>query len=49
MNKYLSLLLLGSMVQFATVDAGCKSGCNKDKNKVVKHPRGCKDKPKKGK
>ena len=43
MTKYLSLLLLGSIVQFATVHAGdCKKDCKKDK--IERVAPGCKDK-----
>ncbi|MCE5293864.1 MAG: hypothetical protein LLF94_04555 [Chlamydiales bacterium] len=46
MTKYLSLLLLGSIVSFATVHAGdCKKGCKKDR--IERAGPGCKDKHKK--
>ncbi len=47
MKKYLSLLLLGCIVQFAAADAGCcQKGCKKEK--VAKSAHGCKkDKAKK--
>ena len=40
MKKYLGLLLLGSMLQVAHADAGCKNSCKKQKQEKAVH--GCK-------